>query len=303
MTTIPSTRRARLNFALFALATIGAGWAGVAVDRASGAELASDVATSSGDGTPGLALFIAGPAVVALALYVLSRDGAGPLGLTMRFAHRTRWFAAAAALYPAVTVITVGLGIAAGVATLSLASPPGSPSYLAAFLAVLAVQAIKNPIEEFIFRGYGTRTAMALGLRGAAAPHLLVGVVWALWHLPLYLVWTSPSDMSLVTSLSWPLFLPLLVAGLVAASLVYGELRVQTGSIWPGVVLHSMSNAVATPLLVNGHLGFSGHADAFFAPIASSIAMMLLFGALGLLLLSRRGARKASPADLAPAAT
>lgn len=241
--------------------------------------------------------------MVALALHLLSRDGAGPLGFTLRFAHRTRWFAAAAALYPAVTVIAVGLGVAAGVVTLSLAPSPGSPAYLAAFLAVLAVQAIKNPIEEFIFRGYGTRTAMALGLRGAATPHLLVGVVWALWHLPLYLVWTSPADMRLVTSLSWPLFLPLLVAGLVAASLVYGELRVRTGSIWPGVVLHSMSNAVATPLLVNGHLGFDGHADAFFSPIASSIVLMLLFGVVGLLLLSRRGAGAAAPAELASATT
>lgn len=117
-------------------------------------------------------------------LYFASRDGAGPLGLTLRFPHRARWFAAATAFYPVVTVVAVGAGL--------------------------------------------------------------------------------------------------------AAALVYGELRVRTGSIWPGVVLHSMTNAIATPLIVNGHLGFTGHADAWFSPIASSIVVMLLFGTAGLFLVSRR---------------
>ncbi|HLL65522.1 MAG TPA: CPBP family intramembrane glutamic endopeptidase [Micromonosporaceae bacterium] len=87
--------------------------------------------------------------------------------------------------------------------------------------------------------------------------------------------------------------------GVMATALVYGELRVQTGSIWPGVVLHTMCNAIATPLLVNGHLGFAGHSDVLFSPIPSSIITMLLFGVVGLLLLSQRRARKPLPANLA----
>ena len=71
----------------------------------------------------------------------------------------------------------------------------------------------------------------------------------------------------------------------------YGELRVRTGSIWPGAALHSMSNAVVTPLIVNGHLRFDGHADVLFSPVPASIMTMLLFGATWLLLTSRRGAR------------
>ena len=280
--------RARLNFVLFAVAVVGAGWLGVAADRAGGSELANEAAFSDGGGTPGMLLFILGPVVTALALYFVSRDGAGPLGLTLRFPHRARWFAAATALYPVITAISLGAGLAAGAVTFT---PTGSQPLLAAFLTVFAVQLVKNPIEEFVFRGYGTRTAMALGLPGKATPHLLVGVVWSAWHLPLYLVWTSDADMRLVTSLSWPVFLALMFAGLTAAALLYGELRVRTGSIWPGVVLHSMSNAIATPLIVNGHLDFTGHADALFSPIASSVVVMLIFGALGLLLVSRRADR------------
>jgi membrane protease YdiL (CAAX protease family) len=85
-------------------------------------------------------------------------------------------------------------------------------------------------------------------------------------------------------------------AGLTASAVLYGEVRVRTGSIWPGVVLHSVTNAIATPPLVNGHLGFSGHADALFSPIAGSILVMLLCGAAGRLLVSSRPVHRPEPA-------
>lgn len=303
-TTHPLPRRARLNFTIFALAAVGAGWLGVALDLGNGADLVGGVATSQSGGTPGLAVFILLPALVALILYLASRDGAGPLGFTLRFPHRARWFAGAAVLYPLITVVAVGAGLAVGVAALSAQPAPGRPAFLTAFLSVLAVQLVKNLFEEFIFRGYGTRTAMAMGLPGRLTPHLLVGAVWALWHLPLYLMWTSAADMRLVTSLPWLLFAPLLVGGLMAASLVYGELRVRTGSIWPGWLLHGLSNAIATPLLVNGHLTFTGHGDVLASPVPSSIVTMALFIVVGLVL-ARRGrptpTTVAGPAALAPA--
>ncbi|GAA3205041.1 CPBP family intramembrane glutamic endopeptidase [Dactylosporangium siamense] len=277
--------RARRNFVLFTVAVVGAGWLGVAADLAAGTDLANDAAFSDSGGTPGMLLFILGPVIAAVVLHFASRDGAGPLGLTLRFPHRTRWFAAAALLYPVITAVSVGAGVAVGAVTFSWT---GDAPLIAAFLTVFAVQVIKNPLEEFIFRGYGTRTAMALGLPGRLAPHLLVGVVWSAWHLPLYLMWTSAADLRLVTSLSWPLFLVLMFAGLTVAAVLYGEMRVRTGSIWPGVVLHSVTNAIATPLVVDGHLGFSGHADALFSPVASSVVVTVLLGAAGLLLVSRR---------------
>ncbi len=294
-------RRARINFAIFAVAAIGAGWAGVLIDRAAGLDLANGIALSNSSGTTGLAVFILGPAVVALALYLFSRDGAGKLGFTLRFPHRTRWFAGAALLYPVITAATVGAGLAVGVASLSADPAPGKPTFFAAFGAIFAIQLVKNLFEEFIFRGYGTRTALALGMPSRLGPHLLVGVVWALWHLPLYLMWTSPADLRLISTLSWSLFFPLLVAGITASALVYGEMRARTGSLWPGLLLHSMCNAIATPLLTNGHLTFTGHADALFSPVPSSLLTLLLFALTGLLLL-RRKPRTTAPTPDRPTA-
>ena len=76
--------------------------------------------------------------------------------------------------------------------------------------------------------------------------------------------------------------------GTIAIAVVYGEIRVRTGSIWPVVLMHSVSSAVATPLLVNGHLGFTGHGDALFSPVPSGFLAMVVAVGMGLFLLRRR---------------
>lgn len=289
-----SQTRARINFAVFAAVVIGGGWLFVAMDRATGQLTGTGSATSTGGTTSGQGLWILAPALVALALYFGSRDGAGPLGLTLRFPHRIRWFAFAAGLFPVATAVIVAAATVTGVATFSAEPAAGKPSFLAAFAGVLGFLVVKNVLEEFIFRGYGTRTAAALGLRGIGG-HLLVGLVWALWHAPLYLVWMSPADLDLVTSLPLLAYLATFCLGTVVLAVVYGEMRLQTGSIWPGVLLHTVSSALATPLLINGHLRFDGHGDALLTVIPNSVASMLLFGGVGLYLYRRRtGARNGS---------
>lgn len=283
----PSRLRARVNFAIFAAVVAGGGWLFAALDRAAGQVSGTADTTSTSGSTTGQGLWLLAPALTALALHFLSRDGAGPLGLTLRFPGRTRWFAFGVALYPAAIALCVTLATAVGAATFSLAPDPGKPALAEAFATALAFLLVKNFLEEFIFRGYATRTAMALGLPGIA-PHALVGVLWGLWHLPLYLVWMRPADFAATTSLPWSWYLPTFFAGMVALSVLYGELRVRTGSIWPGVVVHTVSNALTTPLLLNGHLRAEGHADAIFGIVPNSIASMVIFGGLGLWLYRRR---------------
>lgn len=117
---------------------------------------------------------------------------------------------------------------------------------------------------------------------------MLVGLVWGLWHIPLYLIWTPASDRHMVTTLGWLWFLPMFFVGVLLLAIVLGEMRVRTGSIWPGVVLHTVGGAIAIALLANGNLTFSGHADALVGIQPSSVAFMLTFGAVALLLLRDR---------------
>ncbi|GII05296.1 hypothetical protein Pta02_73040 [Planobispora takensis] len=282
-----SRLRARINFAVFSAVAVGGGWLFAAMDRATGQIVGTGSVTSTSGGTNGQGLWIAVPALTALVLHFVSRDGAGPLGLTLRFADRARWFGFAAGLSPVTTAVAVAAAVVTGLATFSGTPLAGKPPFAEAFVTTLGFLLVKNLLEEFIFRGYGTRTAMALGLRGIA-PHLLVGLVWGLWHLPLYAVWMSPADFRQSTSLPWAWYLPIFFAGIMALAVLYGEMRVRTGSIWPGVVLHTVSNALVTPLLINGHLSFEGHGDVLFGIAPNSVLSILLFGGTGLLLLRHR---------------
>ncbi|MBB5130848.1 membrane protease YdiL (CAAX protease family) [Thermocatellispora tengchongensis] len=262
-----SRRRARINFAVWAVIAAGAGWP----------------LMTFGDASSAQGLWILLPALTALALHYLHRDGAGPLGLTLRIAHPVRWFAFATVLYPAAAVVTTAAAVLTTAASFSAAPAPGEPPLLAAIATAIPALLLKNLLEEFIFRGYGTRTALALGVPRLAA-HALVGLVWMLWHIPLYLAWTPEADLRASTTLPWPW----LLVGIVPLAALFGELRIRTGSIWPGIVLHTISNAVSAPLLFNGHLHYTGHSDALLGITPASAACMLIFGAAAYALSPRK---------------
>jgi hypothetical protein len=112
--------------------------------------------------------------------------------------------------------------------------------------------------EEIGRRGYLQPHLMSLGRNRAL---FLVGLVWGTWHMPL---------IFLVPAVGFPtgnllLFFPLFYGTIVAASFIYGYLRIYTGSVWPASIAHSVHNAAwsilgaftlvtASPLLVNVYL-------------------------------------------------
>ena len=132
-----------------------------------------------------------------------------------------------------------------------------------------------DPIIQFlIFVGIFTVSFVLgeeIGMRGYLQPHLmslgrnralfLVGLVWGTWHMPL---------VFLVPAVDFPtgnllLFFPLFYGTIVAASFIYGYLRIYTGSVWPASIAHSVHNAgwsilgaftliTASPILVNVYL-------------------------------------------------
>ena len=110
--------------------------------------------------------------------------------------------------------------------------------------------------EEIGMRGYLQPRLMSLGRTRAL---LLVGLVWATWHMPLYYVVAKLFPVGNVL-----FFLPLFYGTIVAASFLFGYLRIYTGSIWPASIAHSVHNAAwgvlgvltltFSPVLVNLYL-------------------------------------------------
>src|SRR3712207_2433022 len=79
--------------------------------------------------------------------------------------------------------------------------------------------------EELGWRGYLLPRLLSIGLTRAL---VLVGLVWAAWHVPL--IFLTPLYHAAGNKV---VVLPLFVGTIVAASFFFGYLRVWTGSVWP----------------------------------------------------------------------
>jgi uncharacterized protein len=90
--------------------------------------------------------------------------------------------------------------------------------------------------EEIGWRGYMLPKLMTVYPRLAPA---LVGFLHGVWHLPLMLLTTSYNPLGN----RW-IVVPLFLAILTTAGVLYGYLRNESGSLWPVVIAHGTFNAV-----------------------------------------------------------
>ncbi len=118
------------------------------------------------------------------------------------------------------------------IALVVAAREPTSQSLAASsWLALIFLNLIMGPLgEELGWRGYLLpRWIPVLGSVGAA---IAVGLVWALWHLPL---WFLPSPHS---TMSFPLF----AATVLCFSIIITGLWMGGASLWPAVLFHLAAN-------------------------------------------------------------
>ena len=93
-------------------------------------------------------------------------------------------------------------------------------------------------------------------------PVLTSGLIWGLWHVPLilggvYLVGPPPVLAAL-----------LFIVTATAFSFVFARLRLETGSVWPAITLHSAWNAII---------------QSAFDPASKGVGMELWIGESGIL--------------------
>lgn len=151
-----------------------------------------------------------------------------------------KWWAVAAGLPIAAAVgITLVLVVVRGPVDLGQALP--SPLlFVGIFLFALLLSGGLN--EEPGWRGFAQPH---LNERYGAVPaSLLIGVVWAGWHAPYFVIPVTPhSSFPLVNTLGW-------VGGILTLSILLGWLYNNTGSVLLAMVLHAMANTadVVIPL-------------------------------------------------------
>ncbi len=201
--------------------------------------------------------------------------GEGFADVSFRLGGRRGWKAIVVALIFPIVVGLIAYGIAwmSGLVQFSpelieLAAPyvGDSASPIVVFLINLAMAVTIVTIysvrtaagEEIGWRGYMlTRLIDA----GVPKPILVSGLIWGLWHVPLilgavYLVGPPP----ILAALLW-------MVTATAFSFVFARLRLETGSVWPAIMLHAAWNAII---------------QAAFDPASTSVGAELWIGESGI---------------------
>ena len=93
--------------------------------------------------------------------------------------------------------------------------------------------------EEFGWRGWLLTSLRSLGTWPAL---LIIGVVWGLWHAPLILLGYNFGRPD-ITGVGF------MVGGCIMVGILFGWLRLRTGSVWPAVFAHAALNGSAGMLL------------------------------------------------------
>jgi membrane protease YdiL (CAAX protease family) len=171
-----------------------------------------------------------GPGIVAIALTAMSQGVTGLRALISRIAPTrldSRWWLFALFYFLAIKLAAAGVD-----RVLTGDWPRFQPAVLLVFPFALLLSTPVQAGEEIGWRGYALpRMAARLGLGGAA---ILLGVVWALWHLPLFFVRDADTHGQ-----SFLVYTVQVVAISVAIAFLYGHAR---GRLLPVMLLHAAIN-------------------------------------------------------------
>lgn len=77
------------------------------------------------------------------------------------------------------------------------------------------------------------------------------------------------------------LYFPLFFAGVTAISVLYGEIRFMTQSVWPAVFMHTIANAFVNPLILQGFIKIAPDAGFLVSPSPDSIRSIIIFCLIG----------------------
>ena len=259
---------------VFSVVTLGSGWIGLLVDNALGIPHSMEaLGTLIWSMTPLLA-----GAVMALSDPALRRSYA-----TSWLPGRLRTYGVALAVFPLSFAIAIAIGWAAG-----WLSPAGLGAFGGFVAAGVLGTVLKNVAEEGAWRGY---LAPALIGRQLSAPWvwLVSGMIWSLWHIPYYVWFIDEALIRPVYDVPPTVYALMTVPIMICWAPLFTELRILSGSLWPGLVAHSIANLTQIPLSMGG-LPIAAGRNLLVSPLVGIVPNAFIL-AVGLGLWARRTGR------------
>ena len=267
------------NLIIFSAIAISAGWLGAWVNTV--------VPSPSPQESLGILIFLLLPFLTVFLLRGFGKDGWKDFGLKLNLKGNWGWYLLALLMYPVSVLLTLGLGAVFGTVSFEGLRSQGFGALLTVLGIGFARSLLKNIGEEFAWRGYLTPRFQALGL-GNFTNHMLTAVIWGLWHVPYWLFLLGPDLINEYSRLGVTGFIVMGLIGIFPTALVYGELRLKTGSLWPAFLAHNVINAISPQLILMGFVKIDSNAELFLSPGLDGLLMMAFSWILGLWILRRK---------------
>jgi len=173
-----------------------------------------------------------GPFLAALVVLAITGGRAGVMGLLRRMVRwrvGPEWYAVALLLPVVITLAATVLNVLLGAQAPSSAELGGWTGLVPGFFLLLLIPGIGGAWEEPGWRGYALLQLQAD--RSALSASLILGVLWAFWHLPLMVVGQiNWSDIVLVIAVS------------VVFAWVFNNAE---GSVLIAMMMHAMNNTIS----------------------------------------------------------
>ncbi len=210
-----------------------------------------------------IALFTFTPVAAAAVLTLASRGREGVKQLLWRILDfdriaGRRWYVIVILMPLLIGGLSLGGTVLIGAEPAPAAMPFAALPLLVAFFFVLAAG------EETGWMGYAFEPMQAR--LGAFRAGLLLGVIWAAWHLPFF-VFMMPDVIAFQFAT--------LVGTRVLIAWVYNNAG---NSVFATIVFHAVSNAVLITLPNAAHSGVSGSAISCGVVLSAAVAVTLLWG-------------------------
>ncbi len=190
--------------------------------------------------------FIAGlmwvPAVASVVARLVLREGFSDV--SFRFGGRRTWRAIGLALiFPTVVGLAAyGVAWTTGLARFDQPTGGGASPIVGIVIGLVLAStlwtALSSPLtagEEIGWRGYMLTRLIDSGV---PRPVLASGLIWGIWHVPVVLAGGYAAGPLPVLSAVF------IMISITSFGYVIARLRLETGSIWPAIVLHAAWNSV-----------------------------------------------------------
>ena len=184
-----------------------------------------------------------GPFLAALVVLAITQGKSGIGGLLRRMVRwrvGLRWYAVALLLPVGIALAATALNVLLGARAPSAADLGGWTGLFSTFAVVLLIPGSGGTWEEPGWRGFALPSLQAG--RSALVASLILGAVWALWHLPLLAI-GQMGGWDIVIIMAWTLVLTWVYNG-------------TGGSVLIVMLFHAMFNTVSGSFV--SPMGFSG---------------------------------------------